>query len=55
MTRKHITTNQQILVDRQRLDDLDVVFTVEQMDAGPVRMAIFDDICGNLIQLIEMK
>lgn len=41
--------------ERQRLDDLSVVFTVEPMDAGPVRMAIFDDTCGNLIQLIEMK
>ena len=25
------------------------------MDAGPVRMAVFDDTCGNLIQIVEMK
>ena len=31
-----------------------VVFTKEPMDAGPVRMAVFDDTCGNLIQLVEM-
>jgi hypothetical protein len=24
------------------------------MDAGPVRMTVFDDICGNLIQLVEV-
>jgi hypothetical protein len=27
---------------------------VEPMDAGTVRMAVFDDTCGNLVQLIEM-
>ena len=41
--------------ERKRLGDLGVDFTVEPMDAGPVRMAVFDDTCGNLIQLIEMK
>ena len=41
--------------ERARLGDLGVTFTVEPMDAGPVRMAIFDDTCGNLIQLIEMQ
>ncbi len=40
--------------ERKRLGDLGVEFTVEPMDAGPVRMAIFDDTCGNLIQLIQM-
>jgi catechol 2,3-dioxygenase-like lactoylglutathione lyase family enzyme len=38
----------------QRLRDLGVRFTVEPMDAGPVRMAVFDDTCGNLIQIVEM-
>lgn len=32
-----------------------VSFTLEPMDAGPVWMAVFDDTCGNLIQLIQMK
>ncbi|MFN7023413.1 MAG: VOC family protein [Pseudorhizobium sp.] len=32
-----------------------VVFSVEPMDAGTIRMAIFDDTCGNLIQLVQLK
>lgn len=38
-----------------RLSGLGVEFTQGPMDAGPVRMAVLDDTCGNLIQLIEMK
>lgn len=38
----------------ERLRDLGVKFTVEPMDAGIVRMAVFDDTCGNVIQLVEM-
>lgn len=38
-----------------RLRALDVVFTQAPMDAGPVRMAVLDDTCGNLIQILEMK
>ena len=41
--------------ERTRLGDLGVTFAVEPMEAGPVRMAVFDDTCGNLIQLIEMQ
>lgn len=37
-----------------RLTNLGVNFTVEPMDAGPVKMAVLDDTCGNLIQLIQM-
>lgn len=37
-----------------RLQGLGVAFTVPPMEAGPVKMAILDDTCGNLIQLIEM-
>ncbi len=40
--------------ERKRLGELNVNFVQEPMDAGPVRMATFDDTCGNLIQLIEM-
>jgi catechol 2,3-dioxygenase-like lactoylglutathione lyase family enzyme len=39
----------------ERLRSLGVTFTQAPMDAGPVRMAVLDDTCGNLIQLIEMK
>jgi predicted enzyme related to lactoylglutathione lyase len=38
----------------EKLRDLGVAFTQEPMDAGAVRMAVFDDTCGNLIQLVEM-
>ena len=38
----------------ETLKGLGVEFTREPMDAGPVRMAVFDDTCGNLIQLIQM-
>ncbi|MBQ2263072.1 MAG: VOC family protein [Loktanella sp.] len=41
--------------ERKRLGERSVAFVQEPMDAGPVRMAVFDDTCGNLIQLIEMK
>ena len=37
-----------------RLSDLKVNFVQDPLDAGPVRMAVFDDTCGNLIQLVEM-
>ena len=36
-----------------RLKAAGVIFTTDPMQAGPVKMAIFDDTCGNLIQLIE--
>ena len=38
-----------------RLRSLGVSFTLAPMDAGPVRMAVLDDTCGNLIQLMQMK
>ena len=41
--------------ERARLAEHSVRFVQEPMDAGPVRMAVFDDTCGNLIQLIQMK
>lgn len=39
----------------ERLRSLGVAFTREPIDAGPVRMAVLDDTCGNLIQLVQMK
>lgn len=45
---------QNLDAEYKRLRDQGVKFIQEPMDAGPVRMAIFDDTCGNLIQLIEM-
>ena len=38
-----------------RLTALGVDFTQQPIDAGPVRVAVLDDTCGNLIQLVELK
>ena len=37
-----------------RLEKLGVTFTQPPMKAGEARMAVFDDTCGNLVQLIEL-
>ena len=37
-----------------RLKAAGVDFTQDPMDAGPFRMAVIDDTCGNLIQLVQM-
>ncbi|MFE3987154.1 VOC family protein [Nocardia tengchongensis] len=36
----------------ERLRGLGVRFTQQPMEAGPVTTAVFDDTCGNLIQLV---
>lgn len=35
----------------ERLNGLGVVFTMPPTDMGTVKIAVFDDTCGNLIQL----
>src|SRR5215468_7522692 len=37
----------------ERLRKRGVAFTKEPMDAGPVKIAIFSDGCGNLIQIYQ--
>ena len=37
----------------ERLSKLGVRFTQEPLAMGPVTMAVFDDTCGNLIQLAQ--
>ncbi|KXH81978.1 VOC family protein [Sporosarcina sp. HYO08] len=37
----------------ERLSALGVKFTMEPTDAGKVTIAIFDDTCGNLIQIAQ--
>ncbi|MEL7296828.1 MAG: VOC family protein, partial [Pseudomonadota bacterium] len=37
----------------KRLKAAGVAFTTDPMDAGPVRMAVFADTCGNLIQIYQ--
>ncbi|RDZ28324.1 VOC family protein [Lysobacter silvisoli] len=39
----------------QRLRAVGVSFQLPPKDAGNVRMAILDDTCGNLIQLVQIK
>jgi catechol 2,3-dioxygenase-like lactoylglutathione lyase family enzyme len=38
----------------ERLKKLGVVFTQELTKAGPVTQAVFDDTCGNLIQIYQI-
>ena len=38
----------------ERLKDIGVKFIQQPTDAGPVRTAVFNDTCGNLIQLVQM-
>ena len=38
-----------------RLRALGVLFTVPPTDIGNAVMAVFDDTCGNLIQILAMK
>lgn len=41
--------------EHKRLTDEGVVFTQEPTDVGPAVMAVFEDTCGNLIQIIAQK
>jgi predicted enzyme related to lactoylglutathione lyase len=44
-----------IEAEHARLTSKGVVFTQSPTDIGTAVVAVFDDTCGNLIQLIEMK
>ena len=37
----------------EKLKSLGVVFTMEPTEMGPVSIAVFDDTCGNLIQMMQ--
>lgn len=39
----------------ERLTGLGVTFTQPPTDVGPVIIAVFDDTCGNLLQLAQVK
>ncbi|PTA44592.1 VOC family protein [Micromonospora sp. RP3T] len=41
--------------EHERLRQLGVLFTQEPVDMGPVVTAVFDDTCGNLIQIAEYR
>lgn len=38
----------------ERLKQLGVVFSMEPTESGPVTIAVFDDTCGNLIQIYQV-
>ena len=44
-----------LTAEHQRLKDLGVMFTMQPTDHGPIKLAIFADTCGNLIQLYQPK
>lgn len=39
--------------DYERLTKLGVNFTIKPAPAGPVTVAVFNDTCGNLIQMVQ--
>lgn len=43
-----------VQAEYQRLKDQGVVFTQEPLEMGPTITAVFDDTCGNLIQIASM-
>lgn len=44
-----------VTAEHKRLESRGVVFTQPPLDLGPVVTAVFDDTCGNLIQLAARK
>jgi glyoxylase I family protein len=42
-----------IEAEHERLKSLGVVFTRDPMQAGPVKIAVFSDTVGNLIQIYQ--
>lgn len=44
-----------IQAEYERLRGMGVRFTLPPTDVGPVVMAVFDDTCGNLIQLYQAE
>lgn len=44
-----------IHAEYERLTGLGVDFTMEPTDTGPTTVAVFDDTCGNLIQIYQLN
>ena len=42
-----------IQAEYEKLKSLGVTFTMEPTDMGTVKIAVFDDTCGNLIQIMQ--
>ena len=41
--------------ETDRLKGLGVTFTQEPLEMGPVTTAVFDDTCGNLVQIASLR
>jgi hypothetical protein len=41
-----------VRAEHERLSALGVRFTQEPVEMGPITAAVFDDACGNLIQIV---
>jgi hypothetical protein len=39
--------------EHERLEKLGVVFRMKPTKTGPVTVAVFEDTCGNLVQLVQ--
>jgi predicted enzyme related to lactoylglutathione lyase len=39
--------------EHKRMEKLGVAFSVKPTKSGPVTIAVFDDTCGNFIQLVQ--
>ena len=48
-------TVEDVYAEAERLEGLGVQFTQDPTDLGPVVTAVFDDTCGNLIQIAALK
>jgi catechol 2,3-dioxygenase-like lactoylglutathione lyase family enzyme len=44
-----------VAAEAKRLKELGVNFTQEPLEMGPVVTAVFDDTCGNLIQIVARQ
>ena len=44
-----------VSAEAERLKELGVKFTQEPLQMGPVATAVFDDTCGNLIQIVARQ
>ena len=49
----HMFTVDDVQAEYERLRGLGVVFTAEPVQAGPVIIAVMNDTCGNLIQIVQ--
>jgi catechol 2,3-dioxygenase-like lactoylglutathione lyase family enzyme len=43
-----------VAAEYERLKGLGVIFTQEPLETGGITTAVFDDTCGNLIQIVAM-